>query len=240
MSVKILRSTWSRPRLGHGRPSPTSSRARCGAASPRPAAETTIGRRRFLAEVVEIKGLLAGPSARVRERPVDVHRRRADGMHVVPGRPAAAIPRLIGPGDAARVSVATPEKPARRLPPEPTTFVSPVFLTSTKPDAEHAVGLEAWHSSGASSQLAAARDRRYRRPQRRAVTVRVGRGGGGKRLMTAPDPESAAVPSARVDAGLCQRSRHEADRTRSPSSPDHTRLPAGTPRVIRGIVTTRR
>jgi len=108
--------------------------------------EKTIGARRFLAEVVEIKGLLAGTGV-----PVFVNDRvdvaiaaGADGMHVgQDDLPAADARRLIGPGMLLGVSVATPEE-ARAALAAGADYVSvaAVFLNPNKPDAEHAVGLQ--------------------------------------------------------------------------------------------------
>jgi len=174
--------------------------------------EKTIGARRFLAEVVEIKGLLAGTGV-----PVFVNDRvdvaiaaGADGMHVgQDDLPAADARRLIGPGMLLGVSVATPEEARAALAAGADyVSVSPVFLTPTKPDAEHAVGLEGValiRRVVASSPLLAIGGIDARNA--RAVTV-AGSDGVAvvSALMTAPDPESAAVTLRReVDAGLCQR-----------------------------------
>ena len=174
--------------------------------------EKTIGARRFLAEVVEIKGLLAGTGV-----PVFVNDRvdvaiaaGADGMHVgQDDLPAADARRLIGPRMLLGVSVATPEEARAALAAGADyVSVSPVFLTPTKPDAEHAVGLEGValiRRVVASSPLLAIGGIDARNA--RAVTV-AGSDGVAvvSALMTAPDPESAAVTLRReVDAGLCQR-----------------------------------
>ena len=174
--------------------------------------EKTIGARRFLAEVVEIKGLLAGTGV-----PVFVNDRvdvaiaaAADGVHVgQDDLPAADARRLIGPGMLLGVSVATPEEARAALAAGADyVSVSPVFLTPTKPDAEHAVGLEGValiRRVVASSPLLAIGGIDARNA--RAVAV-AGSDGVAvvSALMTAPDPESAAVTLRReVDAGLCQR-----------------------------------
>jgi len=174
--------------------------------------EKTIGARRFLAEVVEIKGLLAGTGV-----PVFVNDRvdvaiaaGADGMHVgQDDLPAADARRLIGPRMLLGVSVATPEEARAALAAGADyVSVSPVFLTPTKPDAEHAVGLEGValiRRVVASSPLLAIGGIDARNA--RAVAV-AGSDGVAvvSALMTAPDPESAAVTLRReVDAGLCQR-----------------------------------
>ena len=174
--------------------------------------EKTIGARRFLAEVVEIKGLLAGTGV-----PVFVNDRvdvaiaaAADGVHVgQDDLPAADARRLIGPGMLLGVSVATPEEARAALAAGADyVSVSPVFLTPTKPDAEHAVGLGGValiRRVVVGSPLLAIGGIDARNA--RAVAV-AGSDGVAvvSALMTAPDPESAAVTLRReVDAGLCQR-----------------------------------
>jgi thiamine-phosphate pyrophosphorylase len=174
--------------------------------------EKTIGARRFLAEVVEIKGLLAGTGV-----PVFVNDRvdvaiaaGADGMHVgQDDLPAADARRLIGPRMLLGVSVATPEEARAALAAGADyVSVSPVFLTPTKPDAEHAVGLGGValiRRVVVGSPLLAIGGIDARNA--RAVAV-AGSDGVAvvSALMTAPDPESAAVTLRReVDAGLCQR-----------------------------------
>jgi len=174
--------------------------------------EKALGARRFLAEVGEIKGLLAGTGV-----PVFVNDRvdvalaaGADGVHVgQDDLPAADARLLIGPGILLGVSVATPEE-ARAAFAAGADYVSvsPVFLTPTKPDAEHAVGLEGVariRRVVASSPLLAIGGIDVRNA--RAVAV-AGSDGVAvvSALMLAPDPESAAVALRReVDAGLSQR-----------------------------------
>jgi len=134
----------------------------------------------------------------------------ADGMHVgQDDLPAADARRLIGPGMLLGVSVATPEEARAALAAGADyVSVSPVFLTPTKPDAEHAVGLEGValiRRVVASSPLLAIGGIDARNA--RAVAV-AGSDGVAvvSALMRAPDPESAAVTLRReVDAGLCQR-----------------------------------
>jgi len=137
--------------LAHGRPlADVVARAVRGGVTAVQLREKTIGARRFLAEVVEIKGLLAGTGV-----PVFVNDRvdvaiaaGADGMHVgQDDLPAADARRLIGPGMLLGVSVATPEEARAALAAGADyVSVSPVFLTPSTP-----WGSRAWHSSGASS-----------------------------------------------------------------------------------------
>ncbi|HQP44005.1 MAG TPA: thiamine phosphate synthase [Thermoanaerobaculales bacterium] len=174
--------------------------------------EKSLGARGFLAEVGQIKELLAGTGV-----PVIVNDRvdvaiaaGADGVHV--GQhdlPAADARRLIGPDMLLGVSVATPEEARAALAAGADYLsVSPVFLTPTKPDALLAVGLEGVATIrgvvGAAPLLAIGGiDARNAR-----AVVLAGSDGVAvvSALMSAPDPGSAAVVLRReVDAGLAQR-----------------------------------
>ena len=199
--------------LAHGRPlADVVARAVRGGVTAVQLREKTIGARRFLAEVVEIKGLLAGTGV-----PVFVNDRvdvalaaGANGVHVgQDDLPAADARRLIGPRMLLGVSVATPEEARAALAAGADyVSVSPVFLTPTKPDAEHAVGLGGValiRRVVVGSPLLAIGGIDARNA--RAVAV-AGSDGVAvvSALMRAPDPESAAVTLRReVDAGLCQR-----------------------------------
>jgi thiamine-phosphate pyrophosphorylase len=108
--------------------------------------EKELGARRFLEEAREFKELLLGT-----EIPLFINDRvdvamaiGADGIHVgQDDLPADQTRRLVGPEVLVGVSVATPEE-ARQAITDGADYlsVSPVFLTPTKPDADHAVGLQ--------------------------------------------------------------------------------------------------
>jgi len=174
--------------------------------------EKALGTRRFLEEVRELQRVLAGTGVPlvVNDR-VDVALAAgADGVHVgQDDLPAAEARRLVGPAMLLGVSVATADE-ARKALSDGADYVSvsPVFLTSTKPDAELAVGLEGVarvrNAAGDAPVLAIGG---INAGNARAV---VAAGSDGVAVvsaaMSAADPEAAAADLRReVDTGLALR-----------------------------------
>jgi len=177
--------------------------------------EKTLATGDFLAQVVELKKVLAdsGVPLFVNDR-VDIAIAAAvDGVHV--GQhdlPVAVARRLIGPGVLLGVSVAN-EMEARHALAEGADYisVSPVFLTPTKPDADRAVGLE-----GVRRIRAAAGDAPLLAiggidARNAAAVVRAGADGVSvvSAIMSAANPtEAAASLRAEVTAALEGRRSH--------------------------------